>query len=238
MKTWITRKGATIIRILSGRCNCYLIRKGKITILVDTGVGRNRMKLYRRLKTVLQRDEGLGYLLLTHTHFDHAANTKFVKEMFNPMVMVHEYEIQNLKAGFSSIPAGTGFITRPLMDLGRRYLKNIGKFEALTPDITVSGTLLLEHNPGLKVISTPGHSFGSLCLVLDDEIVLAGDTLFGVFPGRTLPPFGDDITLLMQSWKLLLDTSGRLFLPGHGMPRTREQLRREWLHITHRNVAV
>jgi glyoxylase-like metal-dependent hydrolase (beta-lactamase superfamily II) len=47
------------------------------------------------------------------------------------------------------------------------------------------------------------------------EIAIVGDAMFGVFRGSVLPPFGDDIGQMIQSWGSLLDTGCSVFLPAH-----------------------
>ena len=78
MKTWITKSGCKIILILTGRSNVCLLTNGKKNILVDTSIGSNWNRLDKRLNdlTVNQID----YLILTHTHFDHAGNAFKIKK--------------------------------------------------------------------------------------------------------------------------------------------------------------
>ncbi len=63
-----------------------------------------------------------------------------------------------------------------------------------------------------------------MSLIVDDEIAIVGDAMFGIFPGSIFPPFGDDKLQITQSWKLLLETGCRLFLPAHGTANSREQV--------------
>jgi hydroxyacylglutathione hydrolase len=66
-------------------------------------------------------------------------------------------------------------------------------------------------------------------LILNGEIAIAGDALFGVFPHRILSPFADDARELVRSWKRLLETGCSIFLSGHGAPITRKVLEKEYL---------
>lgn len=84
------------------------------------------------------------------------------------------------------------------------------------------------------ILHTPGHSPGSLSLLVDNEIVLAGDALFGQVPWTAYPPFGDDPEAMISSWERLLGTPARLFLPAHGAPVSRTKLEREFLKKTGR----
>ena len=87
--------------------------------------------------------------------------------------------------------------------------------------------LLLEE-AGIRVMGSPGHSEDSVSILVDDEIALAGDALFGVFRNSVFPPFADDIVLMIRSWQKLLSTPCSVFLPGHGRPVSRALLESEY----------
>ena len=76
------------------------------------------------------------------------------------------------------------------------------------------------------LLHTPGHTSGSISLIIDDEIALVGDALFHILPWSVFPPFGNDIDQLIESWKKLLGTGCRLFLPAHGSEIKKELLER------------
>jgi Zn-dependent hydrolases, including glyoxylases len=80
----------------------------------------------------------------------------------------------------------------------------------------------------IRVISTPGHSIGSISVIVDNEVAIVGDALFGIFSNSVFPPFADDVKTLIDSWGKLLKTNCTLFLPAHGRPITRELLEREY----------
>jgi hydroxyacylglutathione hydrolase len=72
MKTWKTKNGSNILRILSGRSNAFLISSNNINVLVDTGPDTFWQKLKKNLDN--HNIKTIDYLILTHTHFDHAGN--------------------------------------------------------------------------------------------------------------------------------------------------------------------
>jgi glyoxylase-like metal-dependent hydrolase (beta-lactamase superfamily II) len=55
-------------------------------------------------------------------------------------------------------------------------------------------------------------------------VALVGDTVFGVFRGSVFPPFADDVGVLIESWDKLLKTGSKIFLPGHGVEKSRKEL--------------
>ncbi len=225
MKTWITQKGTRITRILSGRSNVFLIETCGKRILVDTSIAFSRKMLQRRL-----RQAGVSapdFLILTHTHFDHCGNAGFIRSLTGAKVCVHPAEAEFLEKGSGPLPAGTVWFTRMLMRIPLPSGSTFLKTTPCKPDFLTENNRLPEGFPiNIGIIHTPGHSPGSQCVTADNEIALTGDTLFGVFPGNCFPPFADDVKTLMQSWEILLQTDCRLFLPSHGMERSRNTLER------------
>ncbi len=89
-------------------------------------------------------------------------------------------------------------------------------------------TILNIQNCTVKIINTPGHSIDSISIIIDDEIAIVGDTLFGKFKNSVFPPFADDVSVMIESWGKLLQTGCKLFLPGHGGEVNRRLLQKEY----------
>ena len=90
MKTWETKNGTKIIRILSGRSNVFLLTYNGKNILVDTSPGFMWPVLERRLKKL--NITSINYLILTHAHFDHAANSNRLRTKFKASVIIQQRE--------------------------------------------------------------------------------------------------------------------------------------------------
>jgi glyoxylase-like metal-dependent hydrolase (beta-lactamase superfamily II) len=78
------------------------------------------------------------------------------------------------------------------------------------------------------VMHTPGHSPGSISVIIDNEIAIVGDAMFGVFRNSVFPPFADDLKQMVLSWGKLLETECTSFLPGHGTEKNRGLLQRQF----------
>ena len=72
-----------------------------------------------------------------------------------------------------------------------------------------------------KIMHTPGHTPGSMSVIIDDEDALVGDTMFGVFWWTIYPPFANDTTQMINSWGNLLQTNSKVFIPSHGSANSR-----------------
>ena len=80
----------------------------------------------------------------------------------------------------------------------------------------------------IKMIKTEGHSSGSISVIVDNEIAIVGDAIFGVFKNSVFPPYADNPIEMIKSWRMLLDTDCDTFLPGHGKEVKRELIQKEY----------
>jgi glyoxylase-like metal-dependent hydrolase (beta-lactamase superfamily II) len=74
MKIWTTVSGYKIIQVLAGRSNVFLLADKENSILIDTSPKFMWNRLQSRLRHL--KVDKIDYLILTHTHFDHAANSR------------------------------------------------------------------------------------------------------------------------------------------------------------------
>jgi glyoxylase-like metal-dependent hydrolase (beta-lactamase superfamily II) len=232
MKTWITRKnGIEIFRLLGIRCNCYLVRKDGISVIIDTSVRREYATLLRRLKE-LQVDK-LACILLTHVHFDHVANLTRLQGRFDCPVYAHSLEEGFLREGHTRLPKGTkpftklaiGFVGNNVWRM-HRFAVFCGRvFTELSDDLmVVLGPVFEQLN--LQVLHTPGHTTGSVSYLIDNEVALVGDAMVSQFQTDVFPPFANAPEQLPTTWRTLLDTGCRCFLPAHGSEISRDQVAR------------
>jgi len=227
MKSWKTKTGIRIYRILNGRCNCYLISNGNRFLLVDSGTKRDWNRLNKRLDKLGATHASL---VLTHCHFDHAENAAKLKQTHGTPVWVHRSEGTCLKNGENPVIQGSTPVTKLLIQVLRwtRQLVRLN-YAPVNHDCLVDERLDLDPFgfPGY-ILHTPGHTPGSLSVIIENEIALVGDTLFGIFRGSVFPPFADNPKLMVQSWKKLLDTGCTTFLPAHGSERDKAVLKRQY----------
>jgi hydroxyacylglutathione hydrolase len=227
MKSWITRSGYRIIRVLAGRSNVFLLSNGKMNILIDTSA----KFMYRRLDKGLRQLNVtvIDYLILTHTHFDHAANAFRIKEKYSAKVIVHESEASYLNNGENIVPQGTNLVTRTLVNLLGKLILSRAKYQPCQYDILVDSVLDLNFAGfNARIIHTPGHSPGSMSVVIDDEIAVVGDAMFGISKWSVFPPYANDIKQMIKSWGVLLETKCSVFLPAHGSANSRELVLKDY----------
>lgn len=217
---------SVIVPVPLGRANAYFVIREQEVVLVDTGTKGNARKIVHSLSNRGLSPRHIRLIILTHTHYDHCGSLKALKDSTDAPAMVHENEAARLMEGYGGFPKGTTALTRLISGFGRILGKRMGGYDPVVPDITVKDRLGLEAY-GLDgyVLATPGHTAGSLSLILHHEHAIVGDTFFNIFKRSLFPPFADDPEELMKSWKKLYETGCTHFYPGHGKPFGRERLK-------------
>ena len=154
------------------------------------------------LKRVKELGLGIEYIILTHGHPDHTGALKIVREKTGTPIAIHAADAAMLKDKFL------------------HSLLGFPHFDVVPELLLVDRETLKSGELGLKVIHTPGHTPGGICL-MGEGLVFTGDTLFNMGVGRTDLP-GGDMERLMSSIrnKLLSLPDETLVYPGHGPSST------------------
>ena len=192
--------------------NSYIILDSKNITLIDTGMPGNAKRILKYIQTLGRSPRDLQYIILTHADIDHAGNALRLKRMSGAQIAAHEYEIANLHGGFatSTNKSLSGITTR------MRFLR----FRSINVDMILKDA---DEIAGLKVIHTPGHTSGSICLYRAPDVLFAGDTV-RVQRGNNLRfsarVFTWDAAQAYQSVRKIAELPLRVLLPGHGEPLT------------------
>jgi glyoxylase-like metal-dependent hydrolase (beta-lactamase superfamily II) len=217
-----------IHKVRLGLCNAYLILEKENAILVDAGQAGFSSVLFGYMTRHNIRPEAIRLIVVTHVHFDHVGNLKALQDRCGCPVALHANEAPLLNHGTVVFPPGTNLFGKVAASVGRG-LAPLLKFSGVKPDILIAKELSLQrYSVSGKIVATPGHTYGSLSVLLPDGTACVGDLAANHYPGRTgpiMPPFASDVAMLMQSWQHLLDGGVKTICPGHGHPFPAEYLR-------------
>lgn len=98
---------------------------------------------------------------------------------------------------------------------------------AIVPDVELSGGTLEVGRLEIDVIHTPGHTPGSICLLVD-RCLLAGDTIFPGGPGHTVTPEAFRAIIRSIEDKILALPGATGIYPGHGGATDVAEAKREY----------
>ena len=169
--------------------NCYLLWEGDRAAVIDPGYEPDT--ILRALQTLGLRLEAI---LLTHGHFDHVGAVKELVAENGCHVYLHASE--------ATLP--------PMMTAGELYY---------THTYSEGDTVLPFPGLELTVLHTPGHTPGSVCLLMRDQM-FSGDTLFQGSCGRVDFPGGNPQEMLRSLRRLASLEADYRVHPGHGPSTT------------------
>ncbi len=183
--------------------NTYLVWESdsRLAMVIDCGNPAIQLLHFAQEKKLT-----IKYLVLTHGHYDHVNK-------------IEEYRAHFPGADIVSHSEEARVLLDPEANVSTLF-RDPGVYP--TADIAVrEGELLSLGNVEFEVLSTPGHTPGSICLYCKGErLMFTGDTLFAEGWGRTDFKYGDD-TEMHKSLTRLLSMDGEIvFLAGHGSPST------------------
>jgi len=192
--------------------NCYLVTSGPEMFVIDTGMPRNGNLIINYVKRIGENPSDLKFIILTHSDIDHVGSVAELKKITSAKIAIHENDAAILsgKAKFKSVRGPLGLLFKlasPLMG-----------FHPVVPDIILKDNMDIA---GYKVIFTPGHTNGSICLYQPGKTIFVGDALKSDADGNPWPPsktMSIDVNEAKRSVIAISKLEFDILLPGHGAP--------------------
>lgn len=170
--------------------NVYLVM-GRRSAFIDTGYNRTDDINVRLAYLKGLGDPEIAAIAITHRHIDHAGGAGALHKKTNAPIMCHPNEEVAITPQLEGTRVGKTVDDGETLDLG-----------GLT----------------LEFVHTPGHTLGSMCVLIKETGVLfTGDTIMG-FGTSVITPGEGDMALFLQSLQKLLRYDLKTILPGHGNP--------------------
>jgi hydroxyacylglutathione hydrolase len=188
--------------------NCYILRssdKATDCLIIDTGLD------VRELLTFLEDNKLMPKaLVITHGHIDHIAGVEKLRARYPDIaVYIHKLDAETLTDSMSNL---SFMLDSADSQTDRSFSTEKADYLVDEPDVIEAAGIKL------KVIHTPGHTPGGMCLYCEKEnAVFVGDTLFADSVGRTDFP-GGNMRQLIEGIKnkLLTLPDDTVVYPGHG----------------------
>jgi glyoxylase-like metal-dependent hydrolase (beta-lactamase superfamily II) len=172
--------------------NIYLFDR----MLIDTGTGYGSWEILKDIEEKISLKD-IESIVLTHMHFDHTGGAETFARATDAKVYISEKDGELLRKKDRDAAAYTSALSE-MPDVELTYLK---EGDMIGP---------------LRVIETPGHTAGSICLYEPEEkLLFTGDTVFANGIGRFDMPTGNQEELKRSLMKLS-ELEVRILYPGHG----------------------
>ena len=215
---------AGLLPLQLGFVKAFLVRGAGKHVLVDSGVAGNSAKIIAQLERCGVNPRDIGLIVVTHAHPDHTGSVADVVQATGAKVAVHRLEAEYVRTGMSP-PAAQN-------RLSRIFFRPSEKPSAAgaQPDIFVDNELDLNpHGVAGRVIYTPGHTRGSVSVVLESGEAIVGDLVLPRYMSFGPPAIAFWATSRedsVASIRKVLDLKPSIILTSHGGPYRPEAMDR------------
>lgn len=198
--------------------NVFLVVDGDEGAFIDSGFGDEKsiearlgfLKDFPKLR--------LKYIVLTHHHFDHSSGANQIREATGAEVTLHPDEESWLRDWQSEAPQDIE-IPEEMKEMREKVAKFREQAAEAEPTVQVNdGDEFTVGSLTLRIVHTPGHTMGSVCIYMPQEKALfTGDTALGLGTVAISPPPHGDMAQYQKSLAKLQTIESSVMLPGHGI---------------------
>lgn len=188
--------------------NCYVVSTDEQILLIDPACSNDyeQRELEKYIEKLTANSQKPIAIIATHGHLDHLWGAKWATSKWNTPVLMHEADIPMAKAMQQQY--NMFGIRRTAEDFPIKELSNLQTFNL----------------SNVSILSTPGHTPGSVCLYIPQSpitnnqspLLISGDTLFRMGYGRTDLPGGNMGQLISSLEHLFTLPADTVVYPGHG----------------------
>ena len=204
-----------------GFTNCFVI-KGEGAILVGGGAPGKKRAFMRAMEAIPMDPREIQLIVVTHGHFDHHYSASELQEITGAPIAMHMSDKESIEKGSKLMPGGLspwGSLVSALLRMMAPFLR----MKSLEVDVVIGdeGLSLEEYGVSGRIIHTPGHTEGSVSVLLDSGEAFVGDIAMNAIPlrlGPGLPILGYDMERVKERWRALLREGAETVYPSHGNP--------------------
>ncbi len=191
------------------RSNCYIICENGHAIIIDP-CEMEQIKQDISMKNLI-----LDFCILTHEHFDHISGLDWM----------HSLNIKTIASEKCNIN-----LANPKINQSRYYeafcmaqtriqgddIMHVEEYQGFVDDVFYGQMEIEWQSHHIKLQETPGHSQGSICILVDNMILFSGDTLFAKMETgtRLLGGSARDFENISLKWLHELSPGIQVY-PGH-----------------------
>ncbi len=223
--------GASIHTIPLGFDNVYVV-KDKGVIMIDSGDPKKGKAFLKGLEKASINPDEIKLIILTHGHWDHIGSAAEIKKITGAKVVLHRNEKHWLEQSLKPMPPGVTTWGKISTKLFSWTIVPLVHIEPTTVDIVLKNEMFSLNEYGIsgKIVYTPGHSSGSVSVLMDSGEAFVGDMAMNKFPLRLspgMPIYAENLEMLFDSWQTLLDAGVKKVFPAHGDSFSADIIRKE-----------
>ncbi|HEX2955383.1 MAG TPA: MBL fold metallo-hydrolase [Chitinispirillaceae bacterium] len=203
-----------IYRIKAGTSNMYLISSPEGMILIDAGWPGFEQRVVRLLNRLHRTD--LRLIIITHGHFDHYGSAAAIRRLTGAVIAIHKLDEPFMAKGITPLGKkhGMGKLSSLLLPFGEFFLRPEPAFANIVFNESFN---LIPYGLNGYVLHTPGHTYGSCTVLINNEYAFTGDLLCnagGSIQSQRFFAFNWDV----QAYSLILlkSIAPQRCFPGHG----------------------
>ena len=206
----------TIDSLRTGRA--YLVIDADRVTLIDTGLRGSAERVLRAVESAGRKPKDVCQVIISHHHGDHIGGLAELVERTGAQVMVHSLDAPVVRGEQPPPGPSSGGLLKPLINFMSSRMVAIPTPVAVDRELSDGDEI--DALDGIRVVHTPGHTPGSICLYSPKRrLLFTGDAVANNFGLR--PPMGwytEDMARAKESIRKLaaLDFEAAFF--GHGRP--------------------
>jgi hydroxyacylglutathione hydrolase len=219
-----TKEGFPVVRITLRLSNVYLI-EAKRPVLIDAGTVGDMYDLDQALEDRGVWPSQVALVVVTHGHADHAGLAADIREKSGAAIWLGEGDVPLARAGQNDSLAPTSVLALTL----KPFFTSV--YRDFEPDVAVTSPVsLLPYGIDGEVFQMPGHTKGSLVVVLANQTAFVGDMMMGGLGGLVFPSsprehlYQADRDANRRNIETLVKRGIVTFYLGHGGPVSREDV--------------
>ena len=203
---------ADIERIKCGNGNDYIVSDGDSSILVDTC-----HEEYRELILGKCRMKNVKLIVLTHGHFDHIQNAAYLSDRLNAPIVMHKDDYALIRDKLAEPLLAHTLLGKIIMMMSQKGFGQ-AKIEPFEPKTCLNDGDNLEHcGIPATIIGLPGHTRGSIGIIVGNTEIIVGDALMNIAYPTKSPLYGDR-AIMEQSAAKISSLGDMTIYFGHGSP--------------------
>lgn len=205
-------------------------------LLIDTGISKSYGKFKQKLLDNKIDPAKIKYILVTHNHLDHILFISNLQHENNTKIIIHKDEVELMES--SLIRLNEMIKKNVLMKLLHWFLGTFifsKSFSYEAPKVKDDDYVIESDDVDLLkeigidgiILHTPGHTKGSISLLLSDGTAFIGDLAVNVTsPGPRPTRKVVDRDEVFNSWDKLREYGAKTIYTAHGKPFTIEEMMR------------